>query len=358
MSEELATTQPSEISAWSGAARRGAVSRKERQAIIQDVLIDGEDYGVIPGTGSKPALLQPGAQAISDCLNCWPDFVLETREMNHETGWVYYRVKCIIRQRGTDLAMAAGWGSCNSFEAKYRMVTPKLICPNCGQTTLLKSKYEPEYFCWEKKGGCGFKFPFTEEMITSQSLTPVARPAEELLAQDNTILKIGCKRAHVSGSMSLGFSRNFTQDVEDMPIAGAQQHEVLDQVAKEAKGVREFEQKQEEALANPGEPQTLPDKPPPEEQKSHRFANCHMGHANMKGQPFSEQKPDDQMWYLSKLHDGAIDPDNKYRRANAQRLEFLVNWAMRQSGTDIDPVILKKIGDIAADRAVVEALAS
>jgi hypothetical protein len=78
MTQDLVTTNPQSDSALAqmdvfpdfaitlDEARRRI---KMLQEFVRDQMVDGEDYGVIPGTGSKPTLLKPGAEklnAISD----------------------------------------------------------------------------------------------------------------------------------------------------------------------------------------------------------------------------------------------------------------------------------------------------
>jgi len=107
------------------------------------------------------------------------------------------------------------------MESKYAYRKGSRACPACGSTTaLLKSKRDPEWFCWAKKDGCGETFPLDDERITSQTVDRVANP--DLPDQYNTVRKMACKRAHVAAVLFVGCaSELFTQDVEDLP--GAEQ---------------------------------------------------------------------------------------------------------------------------------------
>lgn len=160
------------IEYWSGAAKTGLKNRREREKIVADVLKSGPDFGIIPGT-SKPTLLKPGAEKIADSLNLWPDFtILKEREefgLEAEDPFFFYKYRCILRQRGSDLAVGSGNGSCNSMEKRYRYYS----------------------------GGS-------------------LRPPEDIFAQVNTIDKMAQKRALVAAALSLGFSEQFTQDMEDI----------------------------------------------------------------------------------------------------------------------------------------------
>lgn len=102
-----------------------AVERKaQMNQFISKVLVDGEDYGKMPGGQQKKVLMKPGAEKLCSIFGLAPRYVAEqTTE-----SWVglefdgepffYYRYKCQL-YRG-DRFMGEAVGSCNSWEAKYR----------------------------------------------------------------------------------------------------------------------------------------------------------------------------------------------------------------------------------------------
>src|SRR6267378_3710383 len=47
----------------------------ERQEYLRRVLKENVHYGVIPGTGTKPTLLKPGAEALCADMGLRPDFI-------------------------------------------------------------------------------------------------------------------------------------------------------------------------------------------------------------------------------------------------------------------------------------------
>ena len=102
------------LESWGGAAQRGLEARQEREAIINSVLKEGSDFGVIPGCGNKPALLKAGAEKIADSLNLYPDYeVIPNRTIEDwNKPLFHYSYRCVLRHRGTDLAVATGIGSC------------------------------------------------------------------------------------------------------------------------------------------------------------------------------------------------------------------------------------------------------
>lgn len=166
-------------------------AHKELAQIVQEALESGTDFGVIPGTGSKPTLLKPGAERLSAAFGLRPEFEVVTEEVDHfrevawtkrkkvwanrfrgdktfkwdeergtSTGFYRYVVRCRLIRRDTGEEMGQGIGTCSTLESKY-----------------------------------------------------VDRPRDS----ENTALKMAKKRAHVDATLTtLGLSDRFTQDVEDL----------------------------------------------------------------------------------------------------------------------------------------------
>lgn len=129
------------------------------QAVIQQALTAGHDYGVIPGC-KKPSLLKPGAEKINMLMGVSSEYQIMDKAEDYEKGFFAYNIKCILRKNG--LSICEGVGNCNSKEKKYVTQDPFTIA--------------------------------------------------------NTILKMAKKRAYVDATLSLAsLSDIFTQDIEDMP---------------------------------------------------------------------------------------------------------------------------------------------
>lgn len=101
-----------------------AVQRKAMlNEFIAKVLVDGDDYGKIPGT-PKPALLKPGAEKLCSIFGLAPRYVQEeqvedwTGEAHGGEPLFYYRYKCQLFKGDRFLGEAIG--SANSWEAKHR----------------------------------------------------------------------------------------------------------------------------------------------------------------------------------------------------------------------------------------------
>ncbi len=129
----------------------------EFQKLIQERLRSGLDYGVIPGTARK-TLLKPGAEKICMLLGLRSEFEIMDATRDFESGFFQYQVKCKLYWGET--LITEGMGAANTRETKYR-----------------------------------------------------SRDAYTL---DNTVLKMGKKRALVDAALMVGsLSDIFTQDLED-----------------------------------------------------------------------------------------------------------------------------------------------
>lgn len=187
---------------------------------VKKLMVEGTDYGKIPGTGDKPVLLKPGAEKLSTLFGLAPIFVA-TEVVEDWTGknydgepMFYYRYKCELYRGGTLIATSEG--SCNSRESKYRYRKSERICPTCEQPAIMKSK-PPKvgWYCWSKRGGCGAQFNAGDPRIEEQEVGRVANP--DIADQVNTIQKMAQKRALVAAVLlAVNASEFFTQDIEDI----------------------------------------------------------------------------------------------------------------------------------------------
>lgn len=196
-----------------------ATELKARLDVIQEAqqnaMIDGTDYGVVPGT-KKPTLLKPGAEKLSVL------FQLDV-QLSNEKRWgpgdhLTVVSKATVFHAPTGSRLGYGEGVCSTRERKYAYRQAKLSCPECSEETIFKSKKNPGWFCWAAKGGCGANFNADDKRITGQNLGQVDNP--DLPDAWNTIVKMAEKRARVDAVLAVtGASALFTQDVEDQPAA-------------------------------------------------------------------------------------------------------------------------------------------
>ena len=136
-------------------------SDDEMSRFIDEVLVSGVDYGIVPHT-SKPTLLKPGAEKILNFLGLIARTDVANRIEDIGAGYFAYECKVYVIDRD-GVVRGEGVGITNSKEGKYAKST-------------------------------GF-------------------------AVQNTILKMAKKRALVDATLNVGaISGRFTQDVEDMNL--------------------------------------------------------------------------------------------------------------------------------------------
>lgn len=180
------------------------------------VLRKDVDYGVIPGTGTKPVLYKPGAEKLCLLFSLQPVFEVTDRVLNWDAPepFFFYEYKCKLYHRG--VIVGEGDGSCNSHESKYRWRKGERVCPNCGQPAIIKGRaeYGGGWLCYTKKGGCGAKFAAGDPAIEGQEVGRIPNP--DVADVVNTVQKMAQKRALVAAVLvTTGASEFYTQDLED-----------------------------------------------------------------------------------------------------------------------------------------------
>lgn len=195
------------------------------QNVMKGVMHQDEHFGTIPGT-KKPSLYKPGAEKLSLVFRLRPEY--EVTRFDMPNGHREYEVLCTLYHIPTGQSVGQGVGSATTMEGKYRYRKGELLCPECGQATIIKGKadFGGGWLCYQKKGGCGKKWTDAGNPFDGVSVdkTEHDNPADYY----NTVLKMAKKRAHVDAILTATAASDiFTQDVEDMP-------EVIPGAAKEA----------------------------------------------------------------------------------------------------------------------------
>ena len=189
------------------------------RVLRSDVLRQGIDYGVIPGTGNKPTLLKPGAERLCSAFGLSPEFELVSKveEWNPERPLFNYQYRCRLVHIESGKTVATGIGSCNSMESKYRWRNAERVCPNCGKPAIIKGKaeYGGGWVCFDKKGGCKSKFTDDDKRITDQQGGKVEN--KDIFDQVNTLDKMAQKRSLIAATLiGCNASEHYTQDIEDL----------------------------------------------------------------------------------------------------------------------------------------------
>lgn len=172
----------------------------------------GKDYGpAFPGSTAK-ALYTNGADKFCQFIAVYP----RPREIHRVEQWgmkdgekpffsFEYQVDIVSRRTGQILAV--GVGSANSLETKFRYRSAKQACPQCGQSTIMRSKYPDRetgdvgWYCNRNADGCGASFTSDDEAITSQEVGKI----ENVNIQElhHNINRLAVKRGKVHGVAQL-----------------------------------------------------------------------------------------------------------------------------------------------------------
>ena len=230
--EPAVRQQPVDIANWTPAfvqtIDQAVAQVRARDEFMHKVMRKDLDYGVIPGTGTKPTLLKPGAERllaayglhaqVVDRVTPELDFMGDTH--GGEPFFMYRKTCRIWRQTGPQeldrMLVGEASGTCNSWETKYRYRKAGRTCPDCGAEAIIKGKaeYGGGFVCFKKKDGCGARFADTDTRITSQTEGRVRN--EDVADVVGTIEKMADKRALVAATIiATGWSDLVTQDVED-----------------------------------------------------------------------------------------------------------------------------------------------
>lgn len=223
MSTELAVAEQQTALSVEGVLNRlGAVQELMRRAMEK-----GVDYGVIPGTQSKPTLLKPGAEKLNLMFRFSEKF--KTQKIYHPDGHLTVETTCeILAHDGTFLGDSSAM--CSTREAKYAWRKAERVCPSCGKPAIIKGKkeYGGGWLCWKKKDGCGNQFADNDARITGQETARVQNP--DIADSFNTVLRIAEKRAFIAAvRLVTGCSSIFD---EEMPAAEPDAPEAAPETAK------------------------------------------------------------------------------------------------------------------------------
>lgn len=112
-----------------------------RQLIQDSILVDGLDYGLIPGTGDKKTLLLPGMEKLMRALNAVPEYIERHVIRDYDRPLFHYEYECRLIDSETGLAIPGGrgLGLCTSMESAFAQ---RWVSEHDVPSTLDKSKLE------------------------------------------------------------------------------------------------------------------------------------------------------------------------------------------------------------------------
>jgi hypothetical protein len=181
------------------------------QQAKDELLTEGTDYGLIPGT-DKPTLFQPGSELLLKLFGYGFKYEVEERIEDWDTPFFRYQVKGIVVD-GLGNTVAEGPGEANSREGRYL----RRQCPKCESGVWDNRKQQAQ-------GKFTDQAPFTckNKQCDFTGKKPSDVPEIFDFALVNTMMKMAVKRAKVAATLtSTGGSHFFTQDVEDLPDTAA-----------------------------------------------------------------------------------------------------------------------------------------
>jgi len=183
---------------------------KQANKVVQELLQENIDYGIIPGTQSK-TMFKSGAQKMCRFFQIHIEYDITSEIL--ENGHRDYIVDAIAKTNGTDIVIGEGTGSCTTMESKYRYRKKGLECPVCNKEAIIKGRaeYGGGWVCFQKKGGCGNKFKDGDKTIEDQSQGYIEyeNPADYY----NTCRKMAKKRAFVDATITV-LGLDMSQDLD------------------------------------------------------------------------------------------------------------------------------------------------
>ena len=193
---------------------------KSLQATLKSILVDGHDYGKIPGCGDKPTLLKPGAEKILMSLGITSSYELIEHTENFEgKGFFAYTVKCTLQKNGQKIT--EGLGHANSKEKKWAIeaVFEKDLPEGTDKSLLRKKEFN-------SKNGKFYKYEVDAD-VNSKA---------------NTILKMAKKRAQIDAVLTVAsLSEIFTQDFDDLePVEEPTTQPTVEKVKEDIKATPEY----------------------------------------------------------------------------------------------------------------------
>lgn len=163
---------------------------KELTELIRAALVDGTDYGKVPGT-DKPTLLKPGAERLCLAFGVYPRYSVIEQEVDHDREVTWRKRRKKWGQRKGDYSWEEASGIAHGLYRYVircelvRRIDGAVHADGIGSASTLESKYAD-------------------------------RPRD----LENTVLKMAEKRAFVAATLNgFGLSDRFTQDLDDMEQA-------------------------------------------------------------------------------------------------------------------------------------------
>lgn len=172
---------------------------KAIQALMKEVMKEGQDYGVIPGC-DKPTLLKAGAEKLAFYFRLGSRYDITVKDL--PGGHKDINCLCTIYSLRTSEVLGQGVGSCSTLESKYRW-----RFEDVGPV--------PQQY-WRHRDPSALGEPGLTVRKKGKDWRVFRRIETDPADSYNTVLKMAKKRSYVDGILTVtAASELFTQDVEE-----------------------------------------------------------------------------------------------------------------------------------------------
>lgn len=212
MSDTTLEKAPQSLAMLTPIARPAQLMEAHRQTVefIKEVLQPGVDYGVIPGTGDKPALLKAGAERLTAGYGLRPEYDVIESEKDHDRPTPFTLTKWVKRDKPRDKATEEnlklqGKGRNRKFGNNWQWQESEI--EEGTALGLYRYVIRCRLHLGEREVGQGIG------SCSSLESKYIRNPRDS----ENIICKMAKKRAYVDAVLTtLGLSDRFTQDTEDI----------------------------------------------------------------------------------------------------------------------------------------------
>lgn len=186
---------------------------KYSDALVQQVLKPGVDYGLHPGTSSY-VLKDPGANTLINAFNCYPKADVLFREVSEVMISYVFDVALVSREDGQVKTTGTGAASTKEVKYGYRWVT------------------DPEAYGYARED-------LRHRVRNNQDQYKIVNP--EWSELENTIVKQARKRAEVDAAMALPGVSRFIAGLNTPEPVGKQQRPPANEFTPFWKAVRDMD---------------------------------------------------------------------------------------------------------------------
>ncbi len=175
------------------------------QQFIKEVMVEGLDVGVIPGT-DKRALFQPGADKLNALFGFARFLISKDEVKDHNTGHYDVTVRVGLRHKATGTVVGEAEGTCSTRESKYayRWVYESQVPVGIDKNTLVSQTFKARAKPGQREED---RAEYVKYRLDN----------DDLFSLWNTVLQMAIKRGYVAVTKNAtGLSGIFNLDEKDL----------------------------------------------------------------------------------------------------------------------------------------------